>query len=130
MSCFSVLSICSIQTVEDSRNYASSLRSSYRKSRRLSRQKAADATRKGVTVAKFALPNSEDLPAVTAKQAKISPVSRDIALSFALPVFAAIHRVLPEPLAPVHMPETTVDIDNFAQTRKYNIRSAGKVAAM
>jgi hypothetical protein len=78
----------------------------------------------------LALPDRKDLPALAPEFPVISSVALGVALTLGVPIGGVLDWRGAPALTGMHMPETTVNVDDLAKPRQNDVRCSGQVSAM
>ena len=81
-------------------------------------------------IARLTFPNGEHMPTLTAEQRESPPIAGNVAFPLLLPVASMFDRCFAFALAGVHVPKTSMHVDDLAEARKDNVGCAGEVASM
>src|ERR1700733_14313318 len=80
--------------------------------------------------ASFALPNSQDFPAIDFQDSRMNCIALPITRDLSHPIFPIVLRNAIPSHTLVSVPEATMDEDDFATTREYQVGFSGQIASV
>ena len=92
----------------------------------LADQELGDASRQTIAVLHLAFPYREHDPPGPPQLSSRPPVTLGVPAALGAPVIRIRRRRYPPVSAPVHVPETSVNVDDLSQPRKDDVRRAGE----